>query len=153
MLTFQLNFDIDEGYLNTFLIGSRSLFEKIEAIVKLFAQSIDVEVELTYKLIELENSNISYLLKIDIKYPLQMVFGNNINKDQIDAWFQNGLSLLLDKKEQKDEHNSLSELAHKTEVDLYFIYVEIPENILTKLLDDFEKLSILLFKRLVFFVK
>lgn len=153
MISFQLNFDINEGHINTFLIGSKSLFDKMEAIAQLIAQSIDVEIEFNYKLIELESRNISYEVIIDIRYPIQQVFGHNITKDQIDNWFRYGLTLLLDKRSREEEHKSLSELANKTGLDLYFIYVEIPEKTLLKLLDDFGKLSILLFNKLVFMEK
>lgn len=153
MLSFQLDFEIYDGHINTFLIGSKSLFEKIEIIVQLLAKSIDVEVEITHKLIELESSDISYKLMIDIKYPVQLVFGSNITGTQIDEWFRQGLSLILNKKNEEDSIHSLSLLAKETGLELYFIYVAIPENILKELLGDFEKLSILLFKKLVFLEK
>lgn len=150
MLSFKLDFEIDEGHINTFLIGSKSLFEKIDAIALLIAGSIDVEIDVKYKLVELESTHILYNLLVDLSYPIQPVFGYNISKEQIDDWFRHGLTLLLNKRDREESIYSFSTFAKKTGLDLYFIYVEIPENILMKLLDDFEKMSILLFKKLVF---
>ena len=153
MLTFQLRFEIDEGNINTFLIGSKSLFENIESIVKLLGQSIDVETILSYKLIELESDTITYLLALHIEYPMQMVFGHNISNEQIDTWFKKGLDLLIHNKTDSNANNGLSDLANEIGIDQYFIYIQIPADFLIKLLDDFEKLSILLFNKLVLFEK
>jgi hypothetical protein len=148
MISFKLDFDIYEGHVNTFLIGSKSLFEQIDCIITLISHSIDVDADVTYKLVELETGNISYLLNVDVQYPIQPVFGHNLTKEQIDNWYRELLLLFLGDRDKEKSINSIPVIAGQTGLDLYFIYVEIPKDNLVKLLDDFEKLSILLFRNL-----
>jgi hypothetical protein len=151
MFSYQLDFEVNEGNINTFLIGSKNLFEKINVLEHLLANSIDVEIEIEHKLIELENKKISYQVDVDIKYPQQHVLGVNIDKNQIDQWFNQGLKLILENRSLEECIRSIDILAEDIKLNLYLLYIKIPDNILKKSLDDLEKLSILLFNKLVFF--
>ncbi len=151
MFSYQLDFEINEGNINTFLIGSKNLFEKINVLEQLLANSIDVKIDIEHKLIELENRKISYQVDIDINYPTQHVLGINISKEQIDRWFNQGLKLILENRSIDECLKSINILANDIELNLYLLYVKIPDNSLKKSLDDLEKLSILLFNKLVFF--
>lgn len=151
MFSYQLDFEINEGNINTFLIGSKNLFEKINILEQLLADSIDVGIGIEHKLIELENKKISYQLDIEIKYPKQNALGINISKEQIDRWFNQGLKLILENRSIDECIRSINILANDIELNLYLLYVKIPDNKFKKSLDDLEKLSILLFNKLAFF--
>lgn len=151
MLRYQLDFEINEGNINTFLIGSKILFEKIYYIEDLFANSIGVNINLEHKLVELENKKISYNIGLKTEDSLQKVFGENITDEQIEEWFSQGLKLIFDENSVDETFNNIIFLAKKLKLDHYFLYVEISSNILKKSLTELENLSILLFNKLAFF--
>ncbi|MGL1892767.1 MAG: hypothetical protein OCD02_14140 [Spirochaetaceae bacterium] len=150
MLSYQFDFDIEEGNINTFLIGSKKLFGQIQNIGTLLGNSIDIGIDMEYKLIELDNSIISYNLTFSIKYPVQKLLGANLGRWQIEAWINRGLDLILNRVEIEQCFSSIDMLATEIELDKNIVYVKIPENILEIALEDFEKLSILLFRKLTF---
>ena len=151
MIKFQFDFEINEGSINSFLIGSKKLFEKFYILEELLANSIDIKIGLNHKLIELEGNKISYLLDIEIIYPLQNVLGNNLTKEQVDKWLVDGFKILMTEKDILTAIKKIHELALHLSFTTYFLYVKIPDNYLKKCLEDIENLSILLFNNLVFF--
>lgn len=153
MLKYQLDFYIDEGNMNTFLIGTKDLFEKIKNLVSNLSCTIDVEADVTYKMSELENGRISYDLNIDIDYPSQMLLGDSFSREQIDSWFIYGCSLLWGQNEDKDVGRSLNETADLLELRSNFVFTDFPLKKIKISLEDFKKLSILLFKKLDCFMK
>ncbi len=153
MLNYQLDFDIEDGNINTFLIGSKQLFESVDKIIDLISKSLDLTYSFDHKLIELENNKISYKLNLDITYPLQNGFGLKLEKDQINSWFTKSLKIILNDTANTKVVNNLNQLAKDINIDQNFIYVEIPLNIFTKTLEDLKNLSILLFIKLTFIEK
>ncbi|QEN04715.1 hypothetical protein EW093_08340 [Thiospirochaeta perfilievii] len=151
MFSYQLDFKINEGNMNSFLIGTKTLFEKIYQLAKMLGSVIDVEILIEHKLIEIESSKISYQLDIDIKYPIQNALGSNINKHQIDDWISKGFQILLSYNSVDECISSLNSLVEKLKLYNYLLYVKIPEKKLKRSLEDMEKLSILLFNDLVFY--
>ncbi len=151
MLNYRLDFFIERGSMNTFLIGSKDLFEKIKHYETLLAKAIDIEIQINYKMVELENHKISYIFQLDILYPLQRLLGGSLSKDQIDGWFKNNSQLLFNDFSSLEIENSLKESAKKIIIDQNFIYEEIPLKKIKNSLEDLKKLSILLFKKLEFF--
>lgn len=151
MFSYQLDFEINEEEINKFLIDSRNLFEIFYSLEQLLADSIDVEILIEFKLIELENKKISYQVDIDINYPKQHALGIHISKEQIDKWFIKGFKLILTNGSTDECIKAINKLADDLELNLYLLYVKIPDNKLKKSLGELEKLSKLLFNKLVFF--
>lgn len=153
MLNYQFDFYITEGEMNTFLVGSKGLFEKVKIYETLLSNAIDVNVQITYKLIELEHHKISYNINAYIEYPIQMLLGEPLLKRQIDRWFINGWKLLFSDNLIEDVPKSLDMLAEELELTNNFIYVKISEKKVIKALEDLKKMSILLFNKLDFYEK
>ena len=153
MLNYQFDFYITEGEMNTFLVGSKELFEKVKVYESLLSRAIDVEIEITYKLIELEHHKISYNIEFFIRYPDQMLLGEPLLRSQIDHWFSHGWELLFSNIPICDIPTSLDILAEELELTNNFIYVKISEEKVIKSLEDLKKISILLFNKLDFFEK
>lgn len=153
MVSYQLDFYIEDGCMNTFLIGSKDLFEKVKAIIQLLSEAIDIKTNAVYKMVELENRKISYSLSLNISYPSQMLLGSALQRDQIDSWFNKGMALFLSGNSTEEVKNSLNNIALDIKLNSSFVYVDIPEKKIEICLEDLKKLSILLFKKLDYFLK
>ncbi len=153
MIRYQLDFQISEGNINTFFIGSKKLFEQFEYFVKLLAKSIDIDIKVKHKLIELESNQISYELELDIEHPVQRVLGNDLDSEQINGWITKGIELLFKKNSTENFLFDIDKLATELSLNNYILYKKLSVNIIEKYLDDLENLSILLFNRLVFIRK
>ncbi len=151
MLNYQLDFYIEKGSMNTFLIGSKDLFDKITTFETLLAKTIDIEIKVGYKMVELENHKISYILQLDILYPLQRLLGGNLSREQVDNWFKDNWQLLFCNFTADEIASKLKNSSKRIIQDQNFIYKEIPIKKIMNSLEDLKKLSILLFKKLEFF--
>ena len=150
MLKFRLDFFINEGEMNTFLVGSKSLFEKVKLYENLLSKSINVEISVEYKMIELEHKRISYDVVVEIEYPLQMLLGVSLTKEQIDSWFSFGCSLLFASERAEVIVEKLSSFANEIGLNKNLLYVDLPVKKIENSLEDLKKLSILLFRKLEF---
>ncbi|MBN1682504.1 hypothetical protein JW865_03005 [Candidatus Bathyarchaeota archaeon] len=150
MLNCQIEFEINQGQINRFLIGSKSFFSLIEKIVDSLALSINVEVEIKSSLAELESKKIIYNLEFYINYPIQRNLGVNIDNRDIETWFFTGLSLFFESDSTNILIYELDNLAEKLKISSTILYIKISEKKMKNLLDDLKNLSILLFNKLVF---
>ncbi len=153
MQNYCFNFDIGNGNINSFLIGSKPIFESIEKIINIIGKSLDIGSNFSYKLLELENNSISYHGDLEILYPIQNGFGTKISKETIDAWFSKALSIILNNTDPEIIFEDLGKLGRELELQNNIIFVKINEAILKKHLEELEKLSIFLLVKLSFYEK
>lgn len=153
MFIYQLKYEIEEGQMNRFLIGSRTLFDLLESYITVLLKTVDVKAKTKHKLVELESRRITYQLELEIEYTKQYLLGTHPDNSKIDSWIESGLNTLFSDFTPENSIKMLKESVDSLKLNQSILYVELPEKYLLNLLEDLQKLSILLFNKLVFFEK